>query len=379
MDVGVAPVDPAEPVDPAASANQAASASPADPVTVEPIGPVKPVKQRKPRSPLWAKASIAVGLVIMLSALGILGGEKLLTARYAAALHPATLLAPDARRDVPQRLSGPLNYLLIGSDARADNPSMGARSDTIIILHIPATLDRAYLISIPRDLRVNIPPFAPKEFAGTVGKINSSFQYGGAGAGGVQLLSATLTQLIGVTFDGAAVVDFSGFDKIVGDLGGVHMCLDEGVKSIHTGHVFHAGCQYLTAKQALDYLRQRETLPGGDFDRERHQQQFLQAVFSSMFSNGLTSNPLEIDKIIRAVGSSMTVDLNGIPLDQLLYTLRNVQPSSLQGIRVPAGTQTIGGVSFVLQTSAADGLYGALDEDTLGTWVQANPQWVNAL
>jgi LCP family protein required for cell wall assembly len=266
---------------------------------------------------------------------------------------------------------------LIGSDARASNPSMGARSDTIIIVHIPVTLDRAYLISIPRDLRVNIP--AAGGFGGSLDKINASFQDGGPGAGGVQLLSATLTQLTGVEFDGAAVVDFGGFDKIVGDLGGVHMCVDERVKSIHTGHVFNTGCQDLTAKQTLDYLRQRETLPGGDFDRQRHQQQFLRAVFAKMFANGLTQNPLKIDQLIRDVGSAMTVDLNGVPLDQLIFTLRNVQPSSVVGVRVPSDTRTIDGTSYVVQTDVAASLFTAMTQDTMDTWTRDNAEWVNAL
>jgi LCP family protein required for cell wall assembly len=256
---------------------------------------------------------------------------------------------------------------------------MGARSDTIIIVHIPATLDRAYLISIPRDLRVDIPPMLDRGFPGALDKINASFQDGGQGAGGVQLLSATLTQLTGVRFDGAAVVNFGGFDKIVEDLGGVYMCIDEDVTSIHTGFVFHKGCQNLTAQQTLDYLRQRETLPGGDFDRQRHQQQFLQAIFSSMFSSGVTQNPIKIDQIIRAVGSAMTVDLNGIELDQLIYTLRDVQPSAVTGVRIPSRTQTIAGISFVLQTDGADGLYASIDDDTLDQWVLENPQWVNSL
>jgi LCP family protein required for cell wall assembly len=334
----------------------------------------------KARSPLWTKAVIILGVLLMVVSLGLLGGEQFLSARYSAALHRSTLLAPNARHDggkAPTSLAGPLNYLLIGSDARASNPSMGARSDTIIIVHIPATLDRAYLISIPRDLRVDIPPDG--SFAGATGKINSSFQYGGQGSGGVQLLSQTLTRLTGITFDGAAVINFSGFDKVVMDLGGVRMCIDEKVKSIHTGHVFNTGCQFLTAPQALDYLRQRETLPGGDFDRQRHQQQFLQAIFSSMFASGETRNPLKLDQIIRAVGASMTVDLNGVPLDQLVYSLRNIQPSALVGVRVPSYPKTIGGVSFVVATGDAGGLYRAVVQDTMDAWVQADPQWVNTL
>ncbi len=337
-------------------------------------------RPRKNRSPLWTKAVIVLGVFLMIISIGLLGGEQLLAVRYAGALHRSTLLAPNARHDggqAPTSLAGPLNYLLIGSDARTGNPSMGARSDTIIIVHIPATMDRAYMISIPRDLRVQIPPDGA--FAGAVGKINSSFQYGGQGNGGVQLLSETLTMLTGITFDGAAVINFSGFDRVVKDLGGVNLCIDEKVRSIHTGHVFNTGCQYLTAPQALDYLRQRETLPEGDFDRQRHQQQFLQAIFSSMFASGETKNPLKIDQIIRAVGSSMTVDLNGVPLDQLIYSLRNVQPSTLVGVRVPSVTQTIGGISFVLQTNDADGLYSAITQDTMAAWVSTNPHWVNTL
>ncbi len=323
---------------------------------------------------------IILGVLLMVGSLGLLGGEQYLASRFSGSLHRGTLLAPDARHaggQAPTSLAGPLNYLLIGSDARPSNPTMAARSDTIIIVHIPATMDRAYLISIPRDLRVHIPPDG--SFTGGTGKINSSFQYGGQGSGGVRLLSETLTQLTGITFDGAAVVDFSGFDKVVEDLGGVHLCIDQKVKSIHTGHVFNTGCQYLSAPRALDYLRQRETLPGGDFDRQRHQQQFLQAVFSEMFASGETKNPLKLDQIIRAVGSSMTVDLNGVPVDQLVYSLRNVQPSTLVGVRVPSHTKTIGGTSYVIADDDADGLYRAIAEDTMATWVQANAQWLNTL
>jgi LCP family protein required for cell wall assembly len=337
-------------------------------------------KPRRMRSPFWAKALIVLGVLLMVVSLGLLGGEQILAARYSSALHRSNLLAPEARHDGgahPTSLSGPLNYLLIGSDARASNPGMGARSDTIIIVHIPTTLDRAYMISIPRDLRVAIPPDGA--YPGGVGKINSAFQFGGQGNGGVRLLSETLTQLTGITFDGAAVINFSGFDKVVKDLGGVSLCVDEKVKSIHTGHVFNVGCQYLTAPQALDYLRQRETLPNGDFDRQRHQQQFLQAIFSSMSASGVTRNPLKLDEIVRAVGSSMTVDLNGVPLDQLVYTLRNIRPSALVGVRVPSYAATIGGISFVLPTPEAPGLFTAIGQDTMAPWVLAEPQWVNKL
>jgi len=338
-------------------------------------------RPRRPRSPRWAKALIALGVVILLSASTALVGGQFLAARYSDSLQRSTLLGPESRRDAPERkaLKGPLNYLLVGTDERSGSKGPGGRSDTIIMVHIPASLDRAYLISVPRDLRVKIPPFPPTGFTGDTSKINAAFPYGGGGTGGVQLLSETLTRLTGVTFDGAAVIDFSGFNRIVTELGGVRICVDKRVRSVHTGHVFEAGCQNLTAAEALDYLRQRKTLPGGDFDRQRHQQQFLRAIFSSVFSGGLATNPLKLDRVLRAIGSSMTVDLGGVPVDQLAYTLRNIRSDDLTGVRVPAGARQIGGTSYVVATADAPGLYRAIRTDTVATWVRTHPAWVNAL
>src|SRR5262249_16725181 len=183
----------------------------------------------------------------------------------------------------------------------------------------------------------------------------------------------------GVRFDGAAVVNFGGFDKVVQELGGVYMCIDDQVTSIHTGHVFDKGCYNLTPAETLDYLRQRETLPNGDYDRHPHHQQFLKAIFQKTFASGLTHSPLRLDQIIRDVGSSLTVDLNGVPVDQLAYTLRNINPSSMIGIKLPSRVDNIGGVSFVVADDSAYSLYEAIYTDTLPQWVSANPDWVNSL
>jgi LCP family protein required for cell wall assembly len=313
---------------------------------------------------------------------GALALERFLTARYSSAVHQDDLIAPGARHgdgDTRASLSGPLNFLLVGSDARAKNPAMGARSDTIIIVHVPASLDQAFLISVPRDLRVDIPAMADVNFGGRLDKINAAFQYGGQGAGGIQLLTATLTHLVGIRFDGAAVVNFGGFDKVVQDLGGVRMCVDQTIKSIHTDRVFTRGCHDFTPAETLDYLRQRETLKNGDFDRQRHQQQFLKAIFEKTFASGLTQNPLKIDEVIREVGKSLTVDTNGVPLDQMVYTLRNIEPDSLVGIRLPSKIANVGGTSYVVQTDTAASLYEAIYSDTLAQWAATHSTWVNSL
>src|SRR5205823_5729871 len=139
-------------------------------------------------------------------------------------------------------------------------------------------------------------------------------------------------------FDGAAVVDFGGFNKVVDQLGGVYMCVDERTESQHIGHdkdgkflapwtgpdgsyrnyastpeVYEVGCRHMAPWQALDYARQRKSIPDGDYGRQRHQQQLLKAIFDEARHQGVATSPRKLDAMIRAVGSSLTVDFGDVP------------------------------------------------------------------
>ncbi|ASW58093.1 transcriptional regulator [Plantactinospora sp. KBS50] len=287
-----------------------------------------------------------------------------------------SLLDPAARRG-RAAVTGPLNYLLIGSDQRPSQSAGEARSDTIIIVHIPAGLDRAYLISVPRDLLVEIPPGGA--YAGGNDKVNAAFQFGGGGEGGAQLLSATLSRLTGAQFDGAAMIDFSGFERVIDLVGGVRMCVDTPIRSIHTGAHFEVGCQRMGGAQALDYARQRYDLPHGDYDRQRHQQQLLRAIMDRVAPTDLMSNPIKLDQVIRAIGSALTVDTNGAQLEDVVFALRGMHSSSMAGIQLPSHPETIDETSYDLMDPESDGLFQALRGDDLDNWSRANPRWVNQL
>ena len=86
-------------------------------------------------------------------------------------------------------------------------------------------------------------------FGGGQDKINAAYEHGGGGQAGAQLLSATLTRLTGIRFDGAALIDFSGFRKVIDLLGGVQMCVDTEVRSIHTNRVFPPAVSRWTARR----------------------------------------------------------------------------------------------------------------------------------
>ncbi len=286
------------------------------------------------------------------------------------------LLDP-AARNPKTHLSGALNYLLIGSDHRPGASPEDQRSDSILIVHVPAGMRQAYLISIPRDLLVTIPP-APG-YAGGQDKINSAYEHGGGGEAGARLLSATLSQLTGLRFDGAALLDFSGFKEVIDLLGGIRMCVDTEVQSIHTHTLFTPGCEQMDGTRALDYVRQRYGLPGGDYDRQRHQQQMLRAVIEKAGQTHLRNDPVKLDQVLRAVGSALTVDTNGVSLDDLLYAFRGLPPDALRGVQVPSYPQIIDEVSYVVLDNGGGGLFDALRATRMPEWAGANPRWVNRL
>jgi LCP family protein required for cell wall assembly len=326
-------------------------------------------------------------------------------------------------------IKGPINILLVGLDTRPDN-TIGSRSDSIIIVHIPASHDSAYLVSIPRDTNAYIPPDKATKFAGGDWKINAAFEYGsrdkGGPAGGFQLLAATIKQDYGITFNGGGIVDFSGFTNIVTKLGGVDMTVDETTVSIHHGFltsdpskkaapfkinpstgaprcpgkvvfnsvnymkcalpgvtpvVYHKGPQHLTPYEALDFVRQRDGLPYTDYDRQRHQQQFIKAVMTEMESKGLT-NPTKMLGFLDSLGKAITFSRGGVSLSDWIFTLKGITPSSMITFKTNGG-------KYVSYTGPAPDDRQALSpdsqtllkdvvDDNLGQFVAEHPDWVAA-
>lgn len=338
------------------------------------------------RSSPWPKVLLGLGLVVvLLSAAGLIAAKMLLH-RYESSVTHEVLLDPSARGDNAEQLSNwrrddePLNFLLLGSDMRTTEPQDGQRSDTIIIAQVNRERTAAHLVSIPRDLLVEIPQFEATGFYGSQEKINAAFHYGGSQSGGVQLLSATLAQLTGIRFDGAAVIDFGGFERIIDMLGGVRICVDTEVQSIHTGRYFPLGCKVMSGAEALDYSRQRYGLENGDYDRQRHNQQLLKAIFGTALNKGIAYNPIKIDQMVRALGSSLTVDTGEASVADIVLALRGLRPETMIGTMVPSYPQMIGNESYVLMDEMqAPMLFDALRAGQLDLWAAQNPQWVHPL
>jgi LCP family protein required for cell wall assembly len=314
-------------------------------------------------------------------------------------------------------IDGVINVLLVGIDTRGANPAMGSRADSIIIMHIPATHDRAFLVSIPRDTNVTIPAFPKTHYNGGQARINAAFQYGsqrgGGDAGGFQLLSTTIEKMYGISFNGGAIVNFDGFKDIVKKLGGVDMYVDEKTTSLHDGFiagtktpaapfsttnggatwhpvqgvtpvVYHVGYQHLSPVQALDFVRIRDFLPNGDYDRERHQQQFIKAVLTEAYRKGL-ANPLLAGSFLSSISKAFVFSSGGVSISNWIFTLKGVSPDSILMLKVNNGTYNTlrvprpgGGFDSreVLSATSQTLMYDVA-HDTVDAFVAAHPSWVN--
>jgi len=297
---------------------------------------------------------------------------------------------------------GPIDLLLLGLDTRqgwADNTS---RADTIIVLHVPASHDQAYLMSIPRDALVDIPAYPKAGYYGATDKANAAYFYGSQNGqgwkGGAALTAKMVHQLTGLTFNGVIVIDFAGFKRVIDTLGKVRMCVDRDTVSDHyivvDGHpayakdkptgvfyknsyVHRAGCREMAGWEALDFARQRKGGPNGDYDRQRHQQQLLKAMADRATSAGVLTNPLKVAELIRAAGSSLKIDTGRVGLTDFIFTLKSLAAADLVMLKTNGGTfnsAKIKKVSAELIDGETLEMFDAATRDRLGQFVLSHPE-----
>ena len=149
------------------------------------------------------------------------------------------------RRPAPPRSEEPTSRARSTSCWSASTratPTTAPLSDSIIIVHVPESMTGAYLFSIPRDLVVDIPAFEKTDFRGGRAKINAAMAYGSQVPATASTTSPRASSCwprrsasyTGIQrFDAGAIVNFSGFKKIVDAMGGVTMTIDQDVKSEH--------------------------------------------------------------------------------------------------------------------------------------------------
>lgn len=273
---------------------------------------------------------------------------------------------------------GAENILLVGSDSRAGANGdgtqgsgatfvTGQRSDTVILVHLYGSSQKAALVSFPRDSYVDIPAYTnpvnghvtPEHHE----KLNSAFSLGGPA-----LLIATIEKLTSIRVDHFLQIDFSGFKGMVNKLGGVDVCLTKPAKDHYSGIDLSAGNHHISGDVALAFVRQRHGLANGDIDRIARQQQFIGSLVHKVLSAGTLLDPFKLNGFLDVATSSLTADkgLSGGDLKNLALRLRHFNSGGVIFQTVPIAD--IGGVrngeSVVLLDQAKDeAMFAALRAD----------------
>ncbi|MBG6069932.1 LCP family protein [Micromonospora ureilytica] len=358
--------------------------------------------------PRWARICTVFGTVLTVLSGAVLVGTEVLMARYEGAVGKADLFGDQAAGAQAKKsdIKGPLNILLVGIDPRT--PTAAPLADSIMVLHVPASMDRAYLFSLPRDLYVRIPEFKKADFPGETTKINAAMSFGSKVPGanpdaarGFELLATTVQKVTGIKrFDAGAIINFTGFQKIVDAMGGVDMYIERDVKSEHKqpdgtprpgntrgeGYVgpqalYKKGNRHLSGWQALDYVRQRypkNGVPDSDYGRQRHQQQFVKAMVGQAFGADVVANPIKLDKVLRAAGQSLIFNGRGSSVVDFGLALKDIRPNTIEMIKLPGGGVYEGkkylGEQF--QEGVPD-FFTALHNEQLDPFLLEHPEFVN--
>ncbi|MEA3183589.1 MAG: hypothetical protein QOJ74_66 [Ilumatobacteraceae bacterium] len=316
----------------------------------------------------------------MTALVGVLGATGMLIA--ARKTIDSVVRVPNVAASLSPSASSVENFLLVGSDSRAgidpNAPDIGAtgtatdvsghRSDTIMILRRDRSTGDASLLSIPRDLWVQVPGHANKR------RINSAFN------DGPDVLVQTLQNELGLPIHHYVEIDFGGFKTLVDALGGVQICVDYATRDVSTGlNITEPGCHVLDGVQALAYSRSRHYEeyrndqwvedPASDLGRTKRQQQFVNLALQTALDR-IKVDPFAAGRLITAIGSSLRVDEN---LDAVAAaaSLRSAVQTGIATYSLPVTGKTIGGNAVLLLAAGSDAVLSYFRGD--GPPPAANP------
>lgn len=314
--------------------------------------------------------NILVGLSLVIGALGVAYFEVQLHRINKVKVHG--IVKPGRTVQTQQTVpaagpSGPpMTVLMVGSDTRASlhlpgdsqfGPSTavgGARSDTIILARVVPATKQLALLSIPRDLYVDIPGIGHQ-------KINAAFNKG------PDLLVQTLRDQLGIEINHYVDIDFDSFRQITDAVNGVQVYFPTKARDGYSGlRVPAPGCYHLNGDQALGFVRSREyeyyqdgayhQEGASDLARIQRQQIFIRKLIKKAESAGLNS-PLTLNGIVSGLTKNLTVDntFSVSGMVNLAKDFHSVDASTIAGSTLATTESTLpDGEQVLLADSASD-------------------------
>jgi LCP family protein required for cell wall assembly len=237
----------------------------------------------------------------------------------------------------------PVNILVLGVDAgdyankTADNPK---RSDTMMLVRYVPQREKVYMLSIPRDTRVLL--------NGHAQKLNAAHAIGGP-----SLTIKTIEEMLGVSINYYASIDYEGFRKCIDAIGGVDVVVPQDMDydaydiSIHfkEGETVH-----LDGKRAEEFVRWRKNNDGsgyamGDLDRAAAQQEFMMNILQKVKSPSMI---IRVPKLVDTLSNYVKTNMNTKAMLQYGLKLKNVKVSQVEKEILKGEPKYIGGVSYYI-------------------------------
>jgi LCP family protein required for cell wall assembly len=243
---------------------------------------------------------------------------------------------------------GRVNILLAGDSA--DDPHHGGAqlTDSIMVVSIDTKDHTGFMLSIPRDLWVNIPNWSHQ-------KINAandvtSFSQAGYPKGGMGQLEQIVQTNLGIPIDYYALINYAAFKDAVNAVGGITINIqssdprglfDPNISKADGGPLkLPNGTITLNGQTALDLARARGDpcgcgqyeygFPQSDYNRTQHQRQMLSALASKAQTAGVIANPIKIDQLFNSFGNNIATDLNLQDVLRFVQITKGMSASSLQ-------------------------------------------------
>ncbi|HVA11221.1 MAG TPA: LCP family protein [Candidatus Dormibacteraeota bacterium] len=316
----------------------------------------KPAAVKPPRNVKKIVKRSALGLLVLLMVFGVFFSAKIigeldkvfhgnLWSDIEALFHPVKLKGES---------SGRVNILLAG-DSSDDPGHAGAQlTDSILLLSVNTRAQTAFLLSIPRDLWVQLPGNTYP--GGTYQKINAanevrSFSQSGYPSGGMGELSYVVQNELGIPVDYYGLMDYGAFKDSVDAVGGVTINVQSpdprGLFDRNTGIDLPNGPVSLNGQQALNLARSRGDgygsygFPSSDFNRTAYQRQIFIAVAAKAKSLGTLSNPVKISDLFSALGNNFQTNLTLADVLRLIKITKPINLSSVQSYAFSSSVSTI--------------------------------------
>ncbi|GAA1280820.1 LCP family protein [Saccharothrix xinjiangensis] len=250
---------------------------------------------------------------------------------------------------------GDENFLIVGSDTRAGarpedgvgtaTTEKGARSDVLMLAHVPADRKRMVVVSVPRDLRIERPecegwdPVTGQYTGEELARESDVMANEPYAVGGPRCVAKFMTELTGLEINHFISIDFNGFKGMVDAVGAVTVCVPKPMVDDELGTIFDKAGKYdIGGGKALDYVRARKVAGEqfGDYDRVTRQQQFLSALLRKALSSEILLNPGKLNSFLNAFASATVGDNIGVnDMLTLAQSLRSLDAGRVSFVTVP--------------------------------------------